>query len=316
MPTRAVLLVALSGCGEFGVGAVGTVPPPELLVAVQEKFQQASLPAVDLLLVIDDTASMEQEQAALASSIGDLADALDQVDLAWQIGVTTTTLWPGEAGWLVGTPYVLTPSVPDVHALLEERAQPGVDGSAPEAGLAATLLALELAAPGFPNAGFLRSDATLHVVVLSDADDGSTDALGDDPVGVFLDAFTAYDRPAGPASVSVVVGDVPSGCVGATGNAQAGTHYAEVAAATGGVVSSICGADFGPIVDAVADVVVNWPTRFELAAAPIPSSVRVAIDTERQLDGWSLDGAAIVFDAAPPPGAVVIVDYLVTGSGE
>ena len=57
-----------------------------------ESFVQAPLPKVDLLLIIDDTASMEQEQAALAAHFAALLDDLDAVDIAWQLGVATTEM--------------------------------------------------------------------------------------------------------------------------------------------------------------------------------------------------------------------------------
>lgn len=278
-----------------------------------QSFVQGPLPKVDLLLVIDDTASMAQEQAALADHFAALLADLDALDIAWQLGVVTTEMGGPEAGWLRGSPYVLTPATPDRDAAFASMVQVGTAGPGPEAGLAAAATAIDLAGPGGPNAGFRRPDALLHVVFVSDTDDQSADWLGGDPAATFLGLLTDEGRRTGlPARASALVGPLPSGCTSATGSAQPAVAYDQVVEGSGGVVVSICSADFVPVVQSLSEASVVWSTRFALANPPVDGSVEVRVDGDR-VDGWSLDpdGPAILFDAAPSPEARIEVTYLV-----
>lgn len=306
-------LLGLPGCIEFGISAIQDTDPPEQLVAVHEEFVQRPLPAVDLLFVVDDTASMAQEQAALAARFAGLVGALDDAGVSWHVGVATTDMGGPLAGWLRGSPYVLTPTTPDAPERFGDLVQVGTEGAAPEAGLAAALLALELAGPGGPNAAFRRPDAVLHVVFVSDADDGSGPWLGADPAGAFLDALAdEHARTGAPALASAVVGDAPSGCVSEMGMAQPGSRYLQVVEASGGEATSICAADFSPLLAAIGAVSVAWPQVFPLQAAPYQDSLRVTVDGE-DAPGWELDAdaLAIVFDVPPPPSSRIVASYIV-----
>lgn len=309
-----MLALVLVGCIEIGLDPIDDTDPPVDLVPVTETFVQAPLPATDVLLVVDDTSSMGQEQAALAAEIATLATSLDEAGVAWHIGVATTDMSGTDVGWLQGAPYVLSPSTPSVETTLANRVQAGTTGAAPEAGFAAALTALELAVAGDANAGFRRPDAALHVIFFSDADDASDTWLGDDPVAVFLAFLAAEAASSGaPAIASGVVGDVPAGCISDRGNAQAGVRYEQAIRATGGALVSICATDFQPLVAALGDLTVAWPMSFPLRQMPVSGSLHVSIDEVEVLDGWHLDEAdlAIVFDVPPPPSSRIAVSYLV-----
>jgi len=302
-------LVALGACGsDIGVDPIDDTAPPVAFVPVQETFVQRPLPAVDLLLVVDDTASMGQEQEALAAEFPGLAEALDAAGVSWQLGVVTTDMGHAQAGWLRGSPYVLTSGV--AH-LLPEAVQVGTGGASPEAGMAAAVRALDLAAPDGPNAGFRRSDAALHVVFVSDADDASDAWLGVDPATALLARLTA-ESAAAPAVVSAVVGDPEGGCVSDKGSAHPGKRYAAAVEATSGALVSICAADLAEVVASIGEASIVWPTRFPLARTPVEGTVRVQVDG-RATDAWWFDApvATVVFVEPPPASARVEVDYLV-----
>src|SRR5690349_4544621 len=108
------------GCIDFALDPIDPVGLPPREVAVSESFVQAPLPKADLLLVIDDTGSMAQEQASLASHFAALLEELDAEQVSWQLGVVTTEMSGDQAGWLRGSPWILTPDVPDRDALFAE----------------------------------------------------------------------------------------------------------------------------------------------------------------------------------------------------
>lgn len=304
-----VLFATLIGCQEFNLDPIDRDGAPPVQVAVVERFVQQPLPAVDILFVVDDTSSMDQELVALGEDVADLVGVLDLLDLDWQIGVVSADASGPYAGWLLGAPYVLTPSSPDpVAAFASRMPNPGGSG---EAGLAAATLALELAAGG-PNGGFRRSAAVLQVVFVSDADDAS-DAILSDPVPDFLAALALAggDRP---ARASALVGDAPAGCVSQRGAAQPGLRYHEVALASGGRTGSICDIDFGVLLEGLGADSVTLPLRFELGQEPLPGTVAVTVDGI-EITAWVMDlsSPAIVFDEAPVAGAAIEVRYAVRG---
>jgi hypothetical protein len=304
--------VLAASCVEFRFDPTDPEEAPRSITSTAELFVQAASPAVDLLLVVDDTASMEHEQEVLSAAFPDLIDLLDDADVSWQIGIVSTDMQPQDAGWLRGAPYVLTPSHPDPRGSLAERVRVGTGGAAPEAGLAAAALALELTASDAVNAGFRRPDAVLYTVFVSDADDKSETWLGDDPVAAFAAVMEAQSGPDRPARAFAIVGDVPGGCTSDTSTAQAGTRYAELVD-DDSALASICAPDFDGIVQALSDVAAPLQSEFGLRYDPMEGSVHVNVDGEPNDDWTLLGGNVVVFDPPPPPASSIEIAYLVFG---
>lgn len=301
------MVYLLLGCVEYGLGDPDATVVPD--VAVTETFQQAPLPGLDVLFVVDSTGSMAEEQAGLSGAVDRFLDGLLDLGVSYQVGVTTTD--PADAGALQGRPWIITPSTPDPAGALAAALQVGVASVPPSAGLDGAARALADATG--VNLGFRRDDAALHVVFIADGDDASGDWLGADPVAGFAALMVAEAARTGRAAVaSAVVGDVPSGCSGPGGTALPGTRYAAVAEATGGEVVSICTANFGEVVDAITPGGVEFATEFVLQESPAEGSVTVSVDGERQESGWSVDYAApsVVFAVSPPAGSAIEVRYL------
>jgi len=305
-----VLLIAMA-CQEFGFNGLGTGDPPDRRVVVEERFVQAPLEGVDVLFVIDETPSMEQEFDALADSVGALMAGLDSSGLNWQLGVVGADMIGEDRGLLWGVPWVITADTPEREELFAEMLVTPPVPTQSEAGLAAAILALELATDGGANEGFRRPDAGLQVVFVSDGDDSSA-TLHDDPVAAFLERIALEEASGSWARASALVGDVPSGCASPRGTAQPGTAYVEVAEATGGVVASICHADFAAVLEALSADSVVLPVRFELAEVPVSDEVQVSVDGV-QATGWELavDPPAVVFDTPPDAGVSILVSYTV-----
>ena len=280
------------------------VPTP---VEVEEHFIQASMPGLDILFVVDGTGSMAEEQADFVGATQVFLDTLDEIGLAWQIGVTTTD--PIDAGTLQSRPWIITPDAGAPAEALARALAVGTMHAPPSSGLDAAALAL--ADADGKNRGFRRADAGLHVIFVSDGDDESGAVLGADPAAAFI-ALLADDagRSGSVARASAVVGEAPDGCTGAHGSALAGLRYLAVADASGGAAVSICRASFADVAAVVRDLGVDWPADFPLQAGPAPGSVLVDVDGART-DEWALasDPPAVVFDAAPPPGAEIVVRY-------
>lgn len=302
----------LSGCVDYSIGDddVDAVVP----VLVDERFVQAPLPEVDVLFVIDSTGSMAEEQGALAAAASTFLHALADLSLAYQVGVVSTD--PLDEGALVGRPWIITGTADAPEDALAYALQVGTTSAPPAAGFHTAALAL--ADEAGANRGFRRAEAGLHVVFVSDGDDQSDSFLGADTTGAFLDVLAADEARSGRAArVSAVVGDVPGGCRSDEGSALPGTRYAAAAVSTGGIVESICAADFALVASALGGAAAEWPTRFPLRSEPDPGSTRVEIDGARVTTGWwlDLDEPALVFDVAPAADAEIHVLYAVHAEG-
>ncbi len=297
----------LPACGDWSL--FQQQPDPADPVEVVEVFHQEPLPRVDVLWVIDDTSSMKDEQAAVADAFDGFIDALDQLELSWQVGVVTTDGTGPAAGLLQGNPWIIHGGLDDPAAAFADAVDVGTDGQSSESGLGAAWLALTEPLVSTDNRGFRRSDAALQIVVLSDADDDSADILGDDPASSFLDFLAEEaDRTGADTRLSAIVGPLPEGCSGAA----PADVYTAVAEQSGGAVVSICEADFSAVTATIADATVAWPTTFPLQASPDPDTVEVQIDGNTMpSDSFDLDleTPALIFSEAPPPGAEIRVRY-------
>lgn len=303
--------LVLVGCSDFFLSR----RQPEVAepLTITETFEQAPLPRLDLLWVIDDTPSMSDEHDALAAAMPAFADALEAAGVAWQVGVVTTNPG-GDLGVLRGDPWILTPSEAEGLEVLLDTAGITLLGREPASGIAAMVLALESPLRTDANRGFRRPDAALEVIVVSDGDDRSDDVLGPDAVEIGISTLEAEEDATGrPARLSAVVGP-RGGCSGPGGSALPGLRYLELAEATGGTTASICEGHMASVIADLGASSVEWQTEFPLQAMPETASLRVAVDGMRVDTGWSVATGPdrVVFDVAPEPGAVITVRYTVT----
>ncbi|MCK6526729.1 hypothetical protein L6R50_03970 [Myxococcota bacterium] len=311
---------ALAGCSDYNLR------PNEWT----DTFQQELRTTVDILLVIDNSCSMIEEQQKLGENFeAFIASFAGAEDVSYQIGVVSTDTDSTGAGILQGP--VITPDTADASAVFADVVNLGTTGSGYERGLEAAMLALSPDLQSGANAGFLRADASLSVVFLSDEEDSSPE-----PVDIYLDYLYAVKSPNGyeayrdprRMNVSAVVGPVPDGCE-LTGEdvfpAQPGERYIDLVTRTGGIFSSICDEDFSGLVQDLGLNISGLQREFYLTRWPDPATLAVSVDGERDAKPWTYvaEQNSILFydeEALPPSQSVVTVTYTVvarsTGEGE
>lgn len=177
----------------------------------------------------------------------------------------------------------LTRETEGAAEIFAEMVAQGVTGSGIEMGLEAARLALSEPLVGLDNAGFLREEANLSIVVVSDEEDSSPESVAD-YLNFFADlkGEAAY-RDHALMNVSGVVGDVPPdfegepSCSSANGFADYGSRYVYAANHTGGLLDSICDEDFSPIVDKLGLTLSGLLVEFELSRVPVLDSLEVSI---------------------------------------
>lgn len=301
-------------------------------------FVQAPTDAVDVLFIIDDSCSMMNHQAALAVGFDSFADGLDASGTDFQIGIVTTDMdFNNEnRGKLVGEPPILRRTDTDYRDTFAERVQVGIFGSPMEKGLEAAEYALSPTMSLGANAGFLRDDAALLMIVVSDEEDCSdAGSLGPDnqldcynvpqaltPTAHFVRAFNGLKADPMLSRFAGIVGpqNPPPSCGAET---RPGDRYAEVARLTGGDWSSICDTDWSSKMADLGLVATGIYTSFELSRRAREGTVEVEVDgaavPESSTNGFTYDdeARAVLFhgDAVPGRGAEIVVTYVVASGG-
>jgi hypothetical protein len=265
-----------------------------------------------------------------------LLETARALGIDYRFAVTTTGLSPapsqwspcpggaagGEAGRFFpvadSSPRIVTALTPDAGAALAANVAVGQCHWWEQA-FQATYEALtpplvnHLKAPGTPwpddgNAGFLRPDAKLVLLYVSDDDDESI------PPEAFYEAFLwglkGGDRT--QISVNAIAGPLDTtGCPLAGGPAP---RYLQMTQDTGGVFESICTPDWGASLRRIAGTALGPQLSFRLSAPPgVVSQISVSVNGQAVASGWTYDAntQSVVFDltSPPPAGAAVDVAY-------
>jgi len=258
---------------------------------------------IDVLWVLDDSATMYEEQDLLIESADAFIGFVANAGVDFQLAVVSTDM-DLAPGVLRGD--AMSQDTPDLVDTFNDQIATGSTGSRDERGFDAAVIAAD---PDRAD-GFARNQADLEVVVFSDEDDHST---------MDADEFlsTLRDQRKGDVKVHAVVGDPPAGCVSALAAADAGTKYLKAQNKTDGRRESICVEDYGDMLARVALDVVGLDTIFALSKVPEVKTIQVWVDGvvihERKNDGWSYYAGdnTLRFDgyAVPRPGGLIEVTY-------
>ena len=266
-------------------------------------FFQSPPTEVDILLVVDNSGSMQDEQEKLSVGFDNFVEFFDVADVDYHIGVTTTDMSDsGEQGELVshaGT-RVIHRGTDDPAEAFRQNVQVGIEGWGFEKGLAASAHALSDELADDENEGFLREDALLSVIFVSDEEDSSHHPVND-YINYYFQLKDTHERDVFNASALVGIDPdtlEPADCSsGWTGNAAAGHRYHDVAVQTGGVAASICESDFSDIVSEMGLASSRLLDRFTLDRRPRPDSIEMILFIPGGSDGE--DGLTV-----PPEGTV------------
>lgn len=294
-----------------------------------DTFDVAPPAKVDVLFVIDDSGSMANEQLALKQQLPGLVDIASSWGQDYHLAVTTTDA-DNQQGLFWGSTVWVGPEG-DLDAFANNLLV-GAGGSAYERGLEAALLALSgpnvedtglacvdtpLACDadhwcleGYcrgPNWGFLREDAELVVIVVSDEDDDS-----EAPVEHYVSLFSNLKPLSSPHGVKLNAIVPLPGCQGAD---EIGARYIEAAALLGGQTRDYCDLQFTKQLQEIGAHTFGPPDRLYPTLPPEPSTLTVRRDGEPCTEGftWNEQIRAVVFDTQGAcklqPGQQVELEY-------
>jgi hypothetical protein len=332
------------------------------LLAEGQTFQQNSamqLTKIDVLWVVDNSGSMASSQQNLANNFPSFIQKFTEKSYDFQMGVTTTDAYlalptwtpyyntsptpsyyggrpQAEIGWLRDGTWtdpsgfrIMNLNTPNLNQVFMKNAMQGINGRGDERSLQSMTTALSSAG----NAGFVRDQSFLAVILLTDEDDFSHDGTAqyeryDRPLTPIADYVTYLDNLTHSSGAnrrytvnSIAVND--QACLDSiyNGAQKIGLRVGEMTDATGGVKASICG-NFANELSLIAKSIVELSTQFYLSGDPVPESIRVYVngseiprtsENPAGNGGFTYNEAAhsVVFQGiyVPPQGANINVTF-------
>jgi hypothetical protein len=310
-----------------------------------DTFMQDTQPKADILLVIDDSCSMQDKQQSLSTNFTSFIQYAAAAGVDYQIGIVTTsvetnpnpnpfgppptigggvlrTIRPGQANQLGP---VLRSNTPNVGQAFQALVNVGTTGSPDERALETAVLALTPPKSVTENAGFLRTDANLAIVIVSDAGDQSNQPLSyyeNRLINVKgfnrLSMFTL-------SAIGPFLPSPPPRCTYDSGDSQ---RYATLVTRTGGVKEEICTNNWSTALQGLGRTAFGFRTMFFLVSTPDLTGGRMltvqlnnmpvtgggpCMNGQPSSGAWCYDAAAnaVLFSAmtAPASGQTLTVQY-------
>lgn len=277
-------------------GAAGT--------AITEAFNQGTSGVVDILVVIDNSGSMAEEQLNLSTKLGPLLQEIANTD--WQISVITTDAANECSRALISKGQA------NAAALFSTAISAGVSGSGDEEGIYRARQGLECTIMG---KSWLRPNSSLAVLWVTDEDncsDGSTcpaaRAFAADPNYVKLS--TVFNgRVIGTNARFYGIYRIPGDATCTTAPA-AGADYHQLVTGSNGAFGSICANDYTPTLQAISkNIASTLKAQFTLKDTPDAGSLVVKVNDVQKTAGFTVTGTTLTFTDVPPANAKIDVTY-------
>lgn len=269
---------------------------------VSEEFAQGeSFGTLDLQVVIDNSGSMDAEQANLSGKLEPLLAHIDRSD--WRINVTTTDKDEPCQRKLI------TRNDPNKLSDFADAINAGITGSGYEVGLYKAVEGLKC-----QSQPWTRLSSAMAVLIVSDEDNCSSRAKAEcdgtnslEPE-YLLDYLSAIRNVGKNARVYGIIAHPSVSCPTALNTS---TIYADVIAQTNGKWGSICDNDYTSTLTAISqDLAGILETRFYLESPPVDNSVIVKVDgVLYSTDYYRIENHMIVFTKAPAKDAKVTIEY-------
>lgn len=258
---------------------------------------------LDVIIVIDNSGSMSEEQRNMATRISSFVDKLSGTD--WRAAVITTdvnsTTTQGRFRLMSGTSkYFITASDANAQTILGNTVQgAGINGSATEQGIAASYYSI-VNKDVAPNAGFFRADAGLSIIVISDENESASQTAnsGDNLIATIKNAWSTK-----PFKFHSIVG-TGTGCAGS----YLGSKYIELSNKTGGEVACVAQADYSSTLAKIGVSTSSLVKSVSLECSPLNNKITVYNGSTLISTGYSVVGTMVTFDNALPDGSYKI-DY-------
>lgn len=258
-------------------------------------------PAVDILIVVDNSGSMSEEQTNLSTKMKSLIGSLEHTD--WHINIITTDSPCSTQAYLP-----LTASMPEAEAMekFKTAINVGIMGSSVEKGIEMAVKNISLTSQGSCTPKpWLREKAKFAIIILSDEDENETStATPDSMVNLLTNKGYTVGKD---AKVYAIIFPPGQPCAGGY---TEGAKYQELVAKTKGLVGNICATDYSQtLADISEDVSHLIYLEIPLRGEPVKGSVLVTIDDVEFDDGWIVVGDKFILRRPLEPGSHLKVTY-------
>jgi hypothetical protein len=282
--------------------------------SINQVHNVTAMGIVDIVVVVDNSGSMKEEQTNLSSRMSPLLSAIRDSD--WRMVVVSTD---ANNEYFRGPISKSNFNVENIFANYVMDA--GVNGSGLERPILRAVDALRWR-PLF-GGSWLRQNSTVAVVILTDEDNCHIDndkGYGcsgfSDASGTYLTNYLSSIRTVGTdARVYGIFwhpSQAQSQCTTALKQANI---IAEVVQHTGGTWGSICDADYSTTLTKISnDIAKILKSDFVLSSLPDPGTFKMTVNGQPWTD-YQLSGLQVRFTRKPPVGSAVRVEYRSGASG-
>ncbi len=309
-------------------GAPPTNTQPQY-IKVEKTITLAEVLNADVLFVVDNSVSMEDEQSNMSARFPLFITNLKQIN--WRVGVITTDVdhpdysySDGQLQEVTNGKYYLDSQTTDAENLFSRVIHRTESGSPYEQGIYATYRFLERQKAS--KAPFMRSDASLNVVFLTDADETPYEGTNGLP---FVqkrnkpDELVKYLKANWPMKKfqfhSIVVGEGDSDCLAQSENESYGITYETLSKSTDGVRGSVCAKDYGSQLLFLGEKIKELVKSLTLDCAPVYDSVAKKYKFDIKYDGVEtievdrIEGKVVYFKGGLPAGAIKLEYFCPSG---
>ena len=243
-------------------------------------------PPVDLFFAVDQSGSMDDDARSLASNFSTFISQLSNYTTDWHILVANDDDGCNDHGGY------MTNASPGYLNAFQNAVQAG-GGYYTESLLTVASQAIEKTDSGECNQNFMRSEALLHIILVSDEPEQSSGSWS-----TYVGQIQAKKGSTANVKISAIAGDYPSGC----GSAAPGTGYYEAVQATSGEFLSIC-SNWANMVEALADASVQL-SEYELSHTADSSTITVRVNGTQDTSSWVFvpESNSVIFHTAIPEG--------------
>ncbi len=307
----------------------GTVPTDSspsqmILTKVEKTILLSETQKADILFVVDNSGSMKEEQSNMSARFPSFIKNLEQIN--WRAGIITTDVSDPALPFSDGQLTVFENGqnlldsqllATDAENLFSKGIQRTERGSSDEQGIFATYRFLER--ESVKNAPFLRADASLNVVIVSDADETPPkDAKGN----VVIDhrnnpeKLLAYLIDKYPLKKfqfhSIVVKENDKACLGVSSNEGYGLAYEKLSDLTKGIKGSVCAPDYGGQLAFVSEKIKELVKSVSLDCEPAIDAktgkpmFEVKLNNTEAIEVDKIVGNQVFFKGALPTGSIKV----------
>ncbi|MFW7378541.1 MAG: VWA domain-containing protein [Oligoflexus sp.] len=277
--------------------------------AMSESFRQTESASgmLDLVIVIDNSNSMAEEQENLADKMMPLLSYVSESD--WRIAVVTTDPSDGCLRSLISK------NDANYQQAFSRAIRAGVGGSGNERGIYQAMKALQMTCASGNQ--WVRPNSTIAVLIVSDEDNCSNGSMcygaAWESPSYLLNHLDQVRQLGVNARVYGLIWHPSQDQTQCPTAYQQAYVYADAIDRSQGQWGSICDDDYSTTLNAISQDLSNiLKSQFALQYTPYYTTVEVMVNGVKQRGGYQVVGNVVEFQDPPPSGADIKIDYQFT----